>query len=149
MKNEEMIIDTEKLKDQKIFETPVQGDEFTNLVFRGVAKRCIPEVLGIISRKYKLSKKELSQVIGCSLSTLNTILSGGAAKMSDSTQDKIYEVCAILNDNTATLSKLTNKEKVNFIKTVKLERESKGISTELVFVTPAYSKWFKEEWPTK
>ena len=149
MKNEEMIIDTEKLKDQKIFETPVQADEFTNLVFRAVAKRCIPEVLGIISRKYKLSKKELSQVIGCSLSTLNTILSGGAAKMSDSTQDKIYEVCAILNDNTATLSKLTNKEKVNFIKTVKLERESKGISTELVFVTPAYSKWFKEEWPTK
>ena len=147
MKNEEMIIDTEKLKDQKIFETPVQADEFTNLVFRAVAKRCIPEVLGIISRKYKLSKKELSQVIGCSLSTLNTILSGGAAKMSDSTQDKIYEVCAILNDNTATLSKLTNKEKVNFIKTVKLERESKGISTELVFVTPAYSKWFKEEWP--
>ena len=149
MKNEEMIIDTEKLKDQKIFETPVQADEFTNLVFRAVAKRCIPEVLGIISRKYKLSKKELSQVIGCSLSTLNTILSGGAAKMSDSTQDKIYEVCAILNDNTATLSKLTNKEKVNFVKTVKLERESKGISTELVFVTPAYSKWFKEEWPTK
>ena len=149
MKNEEMIIDTEKLKDQKIFETPVQGDEFTNLVFRAVAKRCIPEVLGIISRKYKIRKKELSQVIGCSLSTLNTILSGGAAKMSDSTQDKIYEVCAILNDNTATLSKLTNKEKVNFIKTVKLERESKGISTELVFVTPAYSKWFKEEWPTK
>ena len=149
MKNEEMIIDTEKLKDQKIFETPVQADEFTNLVFRAVAKRCIPEVLGIISRKYKLSKKELPQVIGCSLSTLNTILSGGAAKMSDSTQDKIYEVCAILNDNTATLSKLTNKEKVNFIKTVKLERESKGISTELVFVTPAYSKWFKEEWPTK
>lgn len=149
MKNEEMIIDTEKLKDQELFETPVQADEFTNLVFRAVAKRCIPEVLGIISRKYKLSKKELSQVIGCSLSTLNTILSGGAAKMSDSTQDKIYEVCAILNDNTATLSKLTNKEKVNFVKTVKLERESKGISTELVFVTPAYSKWFKEEWPTK
>ena len=116
-----MIFDTEKMKEQEIFETPVQADEFTNLVFRAVAKRCIPEVLGIISRKYKLSKKELSQVIGCSLSTLNTILSGGAAKMRDSTQDKIYEVCAILNDNTDALSKLTNKEKVNFVKTVKLE----------------------------
>lgn len=145
MKNEEMIIDTEKLKDQKIFEIPVQVDEFTNLVFRAVAKICIPEVLGIIRREYKLSKKELSQVIGCSRSTLNTILSGGAAKISDSTQDKIYEVCAILNDNKDALSKLTNKEKVNFVKTVKLERESKGISTELVFVTTAYSKWFKEE----
>lgn len=149
MKNEEMIIDTEKLNGQKVFETPVQADEFTNLVFRAVAKRCIPEVLGIISRKYKLNKKELSQVIGCSISTLNTILSGGATKMSDSTQDKIYEVCAILNDNKDVLSKLANKEKVNFVKNIKLERESKGISTELVFVTPEFSKWFNEEWPTK
>ena len=103
--------------------------------------------MGIISRNYKLSKKELSQVIGCSISTLNTILSGGA--MRNSTQDKIYEVCAILNDNKDVLSKLTNKEKVNFVKNIKLERESKGISTELVFVTPEFNKWFNEEWTTK
>ena len=38
MKNEEMIIDTEKLNGQKLFETPEQVDEFTKLMFRAVAK---------------------------------------------------------------------------------------------------------------
>lgn len=147
MNNEEMMFVLEKLKDQEIFDNPNQVDEFTRLVFRAIAKKNTPDILDNICYKLKLSKKEVPKIVGISYSTLNDILNGDAIKMRDAAQDKIYEVCDILIENKEALSKLTSKEIVNFVKTAKLVRGDKGISTEIVFATPEFIKWFNEEWP--
>lgn len=146
MKNEEMLFDPEKLKDQEIFETPEQANKFAKMVLRGTAKRCIPQLLERMYHNFNLSQRDLAQMIGITQSTLNIILNGGVSKIHDVTQDKIYEVCDILDDTKDTLVKLTSEEKVNLVKTIKLDRKSKGISTETVYGTPDFYKWFKETW---